>query len=148
MPAEPNYFLIAGGAMSAVAAALHLGCILFGASWYRFLGAGEKMARLAEAGSSYPARVTLVITAMLLVWSAYALSGAGVIPRLPLLRTILCAIAAVYLFRGFVFYPLMPLFPGNSTTFWLVSGAICAAIGVVHAIGITQAWPVLSLAAS
>jgi len=41
VPAEPNYLLTAGGAMSAVAAALHLGCILFGASWYRFFGAGE-----------------------------------------------------------------------------------------------------------
>lgn len=134
--------------MSAVAAALHLGCILFGATWYRFFGAGERMARLAEAGSSHPTRVTLVITAILLVWSAYALSGAGVIPRLPLLRTILCAIAAVYLVRGFLFYPLMPRFPGNSMTFWLVSSTICAAIGVLHAVGIKQAWPVLSLTAS
>ena len=103
------------------------------------------MARLVEAGSSHPARVTLLITAVLLVWSAYALSGAGVFPRLPMLRTILCAIAAVFLLRGFVFFPLMPLFPGNSMAFWLWSSAICAAIGVVHAIGIKQAWPVLSL---
>ena len=145
MIAEPNYFLVAGGAMSAVAAALHLGCIVFGASWYRFFGAGEKMARMVEAGSAYPAIITSIITAMLLVWSAYAFSGAGLIPRLPLLRTILCAIAAVYLLRGIAFVPLMPLFPGNSMAFWLWSSAICVVIGAAYAIGIRQAWPALSL---
>lgn len=146
MPAPPNYFLIAGAMMSAGAAALHLGCIVFGAPWYRFFGAGEKMARLAESGSTQPARVTLVIAAVLFVWSAYALSGAGVIARLPMLRSILCAIAAIYLVRGFFFFPLMRALPGNSLAFWLWSAGICAVIGTVHAVGIRQAWPLLSAA--
>lgn len=144
MPTQPNYFLIAGAMMSAAAAILHLGCIVFGAPWYRFFGAGENMARLAEAGSPHPARVTLFIAAVFFVWSAYALSGAGVIARLPLLRTILCAIAAIYLLRGFVFFPLMRVLPGNSLSFWLWSAGICAVIGTVHAVGIKQAWPMLS----
>lgn len=144
MSDQPNYFLIAGAMMSAAAALLHLGCIVFGVTWYRFFGASEKMVRLVETGSSYPAKVTLFITAVLFVWSAYALSGAGVIPPLPLLRTILCAIAAVYLLRGFAFFTIMRLFPANSLAFWLWSAGICAAIGIVHAVGIKQAWPMLS----
>jgi len=143
MQANHNYFLLAGASLSALASALHIGCIIFGASWYRFFGAGEKMARLAESGSSYPARVTAIVATVLLIWSAYALSGAGVIPKLPLLRVILCAITLVYLLRGFMFFALMPLFPGNSLAFWLWSGAICAVIGVVHLMGIRQAWPLL-----
>ena len=134
--------------MSAVAAALHLGCILFGASWYRFFGAGEKMIRLVEAGSAYPTRVTLCIAALLLIWAAYAFSGAGLIPRLPFLRFALCAIALAYLVRGFGFFPLMRLIPGNSPAFWLWSSVICAGIGAVHALGIRQAWPALSLGAA
>ena len=81
-----NLFLVIGASMSAVAALLHVGCIIFGASWYRFFGAGERMAQMASAGSWYPAIVTSFIAAMLFTWSLYALSGAGVIPRLPLLR--------------------------------------------------------------
>jgi hypothetical protein len=143
MAVPSNPFLITGAVLSALAAALHLGCIYFGASWYRFFGAGEKMAQLAEAGSSHPTKITLTITAVLLTWSAYALSGAGVLPRLPLLRPALCAITAVYLLRGFAFYPLMKVMPGNSLSFWLWSAAICAVFGIVHLIGLKQAWSTL-----
>ena len=139
----PNYFLIAGGALSAIAALAHIGCIVFGASWYRFFGAGEKMVQLVEAGSSRPTRVTLLVAAVLFAWSAFALSGAGVIPRLPLLRIVLCAITAVYLLRGLLFFLLIPYFPGNSTAFWLWSAAICLGIGLLHLFGLLQAWSTL-----
>ena len=135
-----NPYLIAGAAMSAAAALAHLGCILFGPAWYRFFGAGEKMARMAEAGLWQPIVVTLLITAMLTAWSAYALSGAGVIRELPLLRLALCAITAVYFVRGIAFVWLIPFFPGNSMTFWLVSSGICMTIGMTHMVGLLQIW--------
>lgn len=72
-----NSFLVAGAAMSALAALLHLGCIVFGPPWYRFLGAGEEMAQLAASGHWYPTVVTLVIATILALWSLYALSGLG-----------------------------------------------------------------------
>lgn len=140
MPTTPNVALLIAGTLSALAALAHLACIVFGVSWYRFFGAGEQMLRLVEAGSTYPTKMTVFIATVLLVWAAYAYSGAGLLPRLPFLKLILCAITAVYLLRGFLFFPLMPRFPGNSMTFWLVSGAICATIGIVHVIGIRQAW--------
>ncbi|MEO7860885.1 MAG: hypothetical protein ABIU05_10650 [Nitrospirales bacterium] len=143
MRAQPNPFLVAGAILSAIAAALHLACIYFGGPWYRLMGAGEQMARLAESGSTFPAMITSAIAAMLLVWSLYALSGAGVIRRLPLLRSILCAITAFYLLRGFAFVLLMAVVPGRSFRFWLWSSAICAVYGMVHAVGLKQVWPLL-----
>jgi hypothetical protein len=140
MDADRNAFLIAGAVLSALAAALHVGCIFFGAPWYRFFGAGERMARLAESGSWYPAVVTLAIVAVLLAWSLYALSGAGVMPRLPLLRPALCAITAVYLLRGLVVVPLFLLAPEKTTAFWVWSSAICLVFGIVHLVGVSQAW--------
>jgi hypothetical protein len=136
----PNRWLVAGAASSALAAVAHLGCIAFGGAWYRTMGAGEAMARMADAGHWYPTVVTAVIAAVLLLWAGYALSGAGVVRRLPLLRFVLCAITAVYLVRGLVFVPLMPLFSGNSVRFWLVSSGICLAIGLVHLTGLRQSW--------
>ncbi|MEO8803647.1 MAG: hypothetical protein ABI375_09870 [Rudaea sp.] len=133
--------MIVGAALSAIAAFLHLGCIAFGAPWYRFFGAGERMAQAALAGRWYPTLVTLAISAVLLVWSLYALSGAGVIGRLPLLRLVLCAITGTYLLRGVVFIPLMSRISGNSLSFWLVSSAICLVLGVIHLIGVLRAWP-------
>lgn len=141
---SPNRFLLAGAAASAAAALVHFGCIVFGASWYRFLGAGEGMARMAERGERHPTLMAAGIGTVLLVWALYAVSGAGVVRRLPLLRTALCAITVIYLLRGIAFVVLQPLFPGNSLTFWLVSSGICLAIGIVHAIGLRQRWRELS----
>ena len=135
-----NAFLIAGAVLSAIAAALHLGCIFFGAPWYRFFGAGEQMARLASAGSRYPAVVTSGIVVVLIVWSLYALTGAGVIARLPLTRLALCIITGIYLLRGITGVPMAALMPGRSTAFWWWSSAICLCIGLVHLAGLRQVW--------
>jgi hypothetical protein len=99
-PHEP--WLVAAALLGGAAAALHLAAIAGGPSWYRFLGAGERMARLAEAGSLRPALITLAIAALLATWSAYALAGAGLIPKLPLMRTALVAITGIYLLRGLI----------------------------------------------
>ena len=76
----------------------------------------------------------------MLAWSAFALSGAGLIPKLPLLRLALCAITAVYLLRAVAYPVIAPYFPGNSTAFWLWSSGICLVIGIVHLIGLRQVW--------
>lgn len=48
-------FLIIAAALSALAALAHVGVVIGGPAWYRFFGAGEGMAQLAESGSWYPA---------------------------------------------------------------------------------------------
>jgi hypothetical protein len=99
------------------------------------------MARMAAAGHWYPTVLTSVIVALLSVWALYALSGAGVIRRLPLVRPALCIITSIYMLRAVAFAPFHRYFPGNSTSFWLWSSAICFVIGVVHLVGLWQAWP-------
>ena len=136
-----NTLLIIGAALSALAALLHVGCILFGASWYRFFGAGERMARMAAAGHWYPTVITSGIVAVLSCWSLYALSGAGVVRRLPLVRPALRIITGIYLLRAAAFAPFHTYFPGTGPSFWLWSSAICFVIGLVHLVGLWQAWP-------
>ncbi|APP78393.1 hypothetical protein [Xanthomonas hortorum] len=140
MATTHNPFLLVAGGLNALAALLHLGCIAAGPAGYRLLGAGDGMAQMASAGHWYPTVVTLIIVSILLVWALYALSGAGLVRRLPLLRWVLLAITGVYLLRGLFFAPLMAHFPGNSMTFWYASSAICLAFGIVHAVGLRQSW--------
>lgn len=139
-PQPLNSSLIAGAALSALAALLHLGCVAFGAPWYRFLGAGEQMAQMATDGHWYPTVAALVIAAVLSTWSLFALSGAGVIRKLPLVRLALLVITGIYLLRAVAFPALIPYFPGNSMSFWLWSSAICFVFGAVHFIGLRQVW--------
>lgn len=78
----------------------------------------------------------------------YVLSGAGVIRRLPFLRPTLCAVTSVYLLRAVAFAPLRTYFPGDSAAFWLWSSAICFVMGLVHLVGLRQAWARLRPAAA
>jgi hypothetical protein len=135
-----NSLLILAAALDALAALLHLSCIAFGAAWYRFFGAGEQTARLAEAGSWRPAIVTSGIAVVLTIWGLYALSGAGVIGRLPLLRLALCAITAIYLLRGLAGFALLAQPLGRSPAFWVWSSIICLGFGIVHLLGMKQTW--------
>lgn len=141
---EGGRWLFAGGILSALASLLHLACIAGGPAWYRFLGAGEGMARAAERGEWRPALITLFIAGVLATWSAFAFSGAGLLPRLPLLRTALVAITAVYLLRAFAVIPMAQLRPTHFEAFWLWSSGIVLIYGVVHAVGLWRAWPELS----
>lgn len=140
MAGSTNKLLAAGAALSGLAALLHLACLAVGAPLFRLLGAGEQMAQLHLAGHWYPTVATLVIASVLTVWSAYALSGAGLIRKLPLLRTLLSAITGIYILRGVAFVPVMAYFPGNSMTFWIASSSICLVLGIVHLVGLRQSW--------
>lgn len=137
-------WLIAGGMLSMLAAALHVAVIAGGPDWYRFFGAGEDMARAAERGSIMPTLVTLGIASLLALWGAYAFSGAGLMRRLPLLRTALVAISAIYLARGLLIVPvaLFVPYPEGAFDFW--SSLIVLVYGLIHALGTWRAWPAMS----
>ena len=126
---QSNGWLKIAGVLSAIAALLHVATIFGGPDWYRFFGAGEAMARAAERGSPGPALVTAAISVILAVWAAYAFSGAGIIRRLPLLRTALVLISAIYLLRAFAAVPVVILKPEPVTPFLLWSSAIVLVYG-------------------
>lgn len=135
--------LIAGASFSAAAALAHLACIVIGARAYRFMGAGERMARAVEAKQLQPTLVTLAVASILLVWAAFALSGAGIVGPLPLRKFALVGISIAYLGRAVAFPLLKPRFPENSSSFWFVSSGICGLIGLVHAYGTVSLWRTL-----
>lgn len=146
-----NGWLIAGGGLSAGAAALHLAIIAGGPGWYRFFGAGEKLARAAERGSPVPAVWAAGIAGALGLAAAYAWSGAGVMRPLPLARPALLTISAAYLLRGLVLFPALaawldgaPRFGRWSPAFVVWSSLIVLGMGVVYAVGSWRAWPALS----
>lgn len=135
-----------GGWLSLAAALLHIACIFGGPDWYRFFGAGEGMAQAAARGEWTPAILTLGISAILMTWAAYAFSGAGRIRRLPLLRTGLVAITAIYLLRGaMIVMPAAMNRPDLSPDFLFWSSLIVLFFGCVYAIGLCRAWPSLSV---
>ncbi len=139
-----NKSLIVGGMLSLVAALLHVAVILGGPDWYRFFGAGEQMAVMAENGSWYPPTITSGIAFVLFIWGLYAFSGAGLIGRLPLLRLGLVIISAIYLLRGLAILPAYFMAPEMVDSFLVWSSLICLTYGFFYALGTAQAWARLS----
>lgn len=126
--------------MSLGAALLHVAIIVGGPRWYRYFGAGEEIARMAEEGRWRPAIITGLIAIALAVWALYAFSGAGLVAPLPLLGPVLSVITAVYTLRGLA-YPLFKLTNSEfATPFFLWSSIICLVFGIVHGVGLAQTW--------
>lgn len=142
-----DHLLAFGGSLTGVAALLHVAIILGGPDWYRFFGAGERMAWFAARGSIYPTVITAGIAAVLGIWSLYAFSGAGAIRRLPFLRPVLTLIAAAYLARGILGIPAVMLMDDPYAnelkarmTFMAASSAICIVLGFCYAAGAARVW--------
>lgn len=153
VPAANFSMLALAGWMSVAAALAHFACIALGARAYRFLGAGERMARAAEQGRWYPHLMTFAIGATLLVWAAYAFTAtrraAGIDDLLlPFPRTALVAICAVLLLRGLVVIAPGAWRPDLSLTFKLVSSLIVLAMAAAFIVGTRQAWPFLNAGGS
>jgi hypothetical protein len=133
-----NLFLVAAGLSNFAIAILHVAIIFYGAPGYRYFGAGEKMATMAENGSPFPAAVTLGVTLVFILFGLYAFSGAQIIATLPLLRYGLYAIGAVFSLRSLlVVSELFKILksdtdvPARNILFSLVS----ALIGVLYLAG-------------
>lgn len=141
---KANRLLVFGGALSIVTALLHVAIVIGGPQWYRFFGAGEELATMAEKGSWYPAVLTFGIAVVLLIWALYAFSGAGLIRRLPLLKVGLVVISAIYLIRGIAFIPAYIVKPEIVDEFLVWGSFICLVYGFAYTMGTKQVWAKLS----
>ncbi len=137
-------WLIIGGWLSIAASLLHIGCILGGPDWFRFFGAPEQSIQAYERGDPSLVYMTICIAGILAIWAAYAFSGAGRLPRLPLLRTGLVVISAIYLLRGLALVPLHLWKPELTDAFTVWSSLIVLVYGVAYAVGTWRAWNALS----
>ncbi len=146
MTSNGNMWLKLGAAASFAIALLHLVIIFIGAPAYRYFRAGEEMASMAEAGSFVPALITFAIVVVFTIFGCYALSGAGVIRRLPLLLPALIVIGAIYTLRGIGAIVQIILLISGATFLELrdlVFSSVALLTGIVHLLGTTLKWKVL-----
>ena len=131
-----NKLLLAAALCSVAVALLHVYVIAEGPWAYRFFGAGEELAGLAERGSWIPTALTSGITLAFLVFAAYYLGAAGWLPRLPWQRVGLVGIATLYTLRGAVLIPGLMIGMALSP-FDVWSSLLSLAIGLLH---LTAVW--------
>lgn len=131
--------LWAGVADLVIAAALAV-TLLVGAPAYSFFGV-EFLAELAAAGSEIPGVIAGTLAVLGVVAGVHALSGAGSLRRLPLLKPVLALATVAFLARGaWLAIELGRVIPDYQAVryreLWLSVAAL--AIGFLHLIGLRQ----------
>lgn len=140
--------LLQTGSVACFIASILHGAIIFGGpDWYRFFGAGEGMAQLAERGLSYPTVVTAIVAVLLGICGAYGLSGARVFSRLPFLMFGLGLISVVFLARGLAGVPIVLLVDDpylneleSRIQFMVATSLISTGIGICDLWGFAKMW--------
>lgn len=126
-----NVWLLAA-ILNLMASLLHIGIIVGGPAWYRFFGAGERMAILAERKHPWPAIVTTAIAIALAVASTYCLALGGYLGELPWMWIVGALLTAIYTLRGVMPLLAMAFIRQSRTPFLLWSSLICSGMAVVH----------------
>lgn len=93
-------FLVLAALIAIATAVAHLSCIYFGPECYSVQMAPPVVVKWAQAGSYLAPLAAVVVSSVFIVIALYALSGAGLIRRLPLLKLGLYTISAVCIVRG------------------------------------------------
>ena len=142
MKSNPSTPLTLAALLSIAIAAVHLATIPFGASGLRYLAAPQRLVEMAERGDHLVP--TVAVVGLFVVFSTFALyawSGAGRMRKLPGLGFVLLVITSIYILRGVVVVPQIPisvLDPDAVPLRRVAFSAISLLIGLVHLRGIAQ----------
>ncbi len=123
---------IAGWSNIAIATAHVIG-LIWAWSFFRAVGIEEEMRELATQGSALPYILTLITAAAFLVFGLYALSSAGYLRRLPLLRAGLVFVAVIYVYRATLHGGIGAVRDGDVAQ--IAFAAIALLIGLCYACG-------------
>ena len=141
-----NTFLMIAGWLSLGVAAFQI-VISFVPEWSAYFGAGDALV-------SNPTTLLIagvVVTILFAIAGLYGLSGAGVIRRLPLLRTMLILITFVYIYRGILFIPQFLATIGVLSSpvpvplQYTLSSLVALVIGLLYLVGLVAGWKMISL---
>lgn len=130
--------LLAAG-FAALGAAIHLGAIVGGPSWFVYFGAPPSIIVSARNGTWLAPVSAVVIAGLMALCALYACSAAGLVRRLPLLRPALAGMAAICLVRGLALIPFSIKYPELINTFAVVAAIIWSIAGVGFAVGFRDA---------
>lgn len=131
-----NAMLVVGGCYSLAFALLQTSAIWRSPGAVKYLGGPAEMC--ATSRPLYSA-LCVIVAAGAAAFGFYALSGAGAIRRLPLLRTALVGITAIYFLRGLLLLPQALVFhlaPKLMPIRFLFMSAIALAVGLVRLAGV------------
>ncbi|MCC8034492.1 MAG: hypothetical protein LIO77_00980 [Rikenellaceae bacterium] len=123
------------GYINLLISAAHFAALFSLENAFRLTGVAPQMARAGEVWSGLPATLTVIVAVVFAVFGIYALTAAGSIDlRLPLLKTGIYAIGALYVLRG-VAGLVFPYPDGNYDLFQVLFALAALGIGGLYLAG-------------
>lgn len=138
-----NYPLLAGGYFSLAFSIFQISAIWWTPGVIRYFGGPANLS--VQRPLTY-AVLCIVVGLIVAVFGIYALSGGGMIRRLPLLRTLLAIATAIYILRGLLLIPQVPLVLKHPELVrFLIFSVIALVVGFVLLVGTVQTWKIRKL---
>ena len=134
-----NAFIV-GASIGLFGALTHWAAPLIGPDWYAFLHSPASVVTSARTGSWLAPSGAVVIGALMFLCAVYAFSGAGIIRRIPLLRTALVVITAICVLRGLALVPVLVLLPGRASGFDIIASLVWLLAGLSFLLGTVGSW--------
>lgn len=135
MKNAPSMWILLAAGIAACGVVIHLAAIIGGVSWYAFFGAPPTIVASAREGTWLAPVSAAGIAALMGICMLYALSAAGLMRRLPLLRQGLAGMATVFLVRAFILIQFAIKYPQLLNTFEVIAALVWATAGVGFVVG-------------
>ncbi len=131
-----NYPLLAAGYFSLAFAVFQISAIWWPLATLKYFGGPAEMS--LQRPLAYAA-LCLGVGLIVGGFGFYSLSGAGTIRRLPLLRTALIFVTAIYLLRGLLAIPQVPFVLRHPDLLrMLIFSLIALCVGMVYVVGVVH----------
>ena len=129
--------LISAGVIASASAIWHLLCIVGGPSWFAFARAPQQIIDSAQRGTLLAPIGTVIVASLMFSCTVFAFSAAGLIRKVPLLKSALITIATLSILRGLIAIPTFATPTGLdiwqivASTVWFYVG-ICFIAGTIE----------------
>jgi putative oxidoreductase len=126
--------LLGGGYFSLALAVFQILGIFLPSDAIKYFGGPAEISRTSPVLFAF---ICIVIAAIAAIFGLYALSGAGRIRRLPLLRTVIATTTVIYMLRGLLLIPQIPIVIKHPSLIrFLLFSIISLCAGFVHLAGL------------
>ncbi|WP_211453178.1 hypothetical protein [Collimonas antrihumi] len=136
-------FLVGAG-IAVFGALIHWVAPFLGPDWYAFLHAPKWVVDSARNGTMAAPVGAVVIGFLMFTCASYAFSGAGLIRRLPFVKTGLAVISTICLLRSLLLVPYLVTVPKMLSAFDIVGSLVWFVAGVMFSVGAFKNWHLLS----
>ena len=132
-----SQLLISAGVIASASAIWHLLCIFGGPSWFVFARAPQQIIESAQQGTMLAPISTVFVASLMFACTVFSFSAAGLIRKVPLLKSALITIASLCMLRGLIVIPTLATSTGLdiwqivASTVWFYVG-ICFLAGSIE----------------